>query len=174
MTYSASIPAAANAALCMTTECRRRSGLPRRATRRVTGGSRRDGDRVAVGPADGPSGRREGHVRDDLADPSLELDRVRGDRVQDELLDPRLDPGLERRDNLVRGPEEIDRLEVARAALAAHHLEECPVLLLACPRRVVRQHEMQEVLVGDRQLARILAVLAEVHLELVPVAPDVG
>ena len=34
--YSASIPAAANAALCMTTEWRRRSGLPRRATRRVT------------------------------------------------------------------------------------------------------------------------------------------
>ena len=47
--YRASIPAAANAASCMTCECRRRSGLPSSATRRVIGA------RGSAGGAPGPT-----------------------------------------------------------------------------------------------------------------------
>ena len=66
---------------------------------------------------------------------------------------PASDPRLERGDDLVGRPEQVDRLEVVLAALGAHHLEERAVLLLAGLRRVVRQHEVQEVLVGDDALA---------------------
>ena len=95
------------------------------------------------------------------SDPVAELPRIGGHRVEDELLDACVDARLERRDDLVGRPEQVDRLEVVRPALAAHHLQERPMLLLAGLGRVVRQHEMQEVLVRDRELAGVLAVLPE-------------
>src|SRR5436190_5988586 len=175
-TYSPSMPAAANAALCMTTECRRFKGLPRSTTRRVTDGaarSRRHRDLAPIRLPDRARARWEDDVGDDLADPVAELGRVRRHRVQDELLDPGVDPCLERGHDLVRRPEQVDRLEVVRTALGAHHLEERAVLLLAGLRGVVRDDEVQEVLVGDGQLGRVLAVVREVALELVPVTTDV-
>src|SRR5215204_3740784 len=116
----------------MTTECRRLSGLPSSATRRVTGTSRDRGGHtdVPVRAPDRSGRRRKGDVRDDLVDPLLELRRIRGHGVQDELLDTGVDPGLKRGDDLVGRAEQVDRLEVVRSALAAHDLEERAVLLL--------------------------------------------
>ena len=74
--------------------------------------------------------------------------------------------------DLVRRPEQVDRLEVVLAALGAHHLEEGAMLLLARLDRVVGQDEVQEVLVGDEAVARIAAVLAVVGLQLAPVPGD--
>ena len=79
---------------------------------------------------------------------------------------------LERGDDLVGRAEQVDRLEVLRPALGAHHLQERAVLLLARLRGVVRQHEVHEVLVRHDALARVAAVLAVVVLELAPVAGD--
>ena len=104
---------------------------------------------------------------------SLELRRIRGHRVQDEVLDAGVDAGLERGDHLVRRAEQVDGLEVVLAALGAHHLEEGAVLLLARLDRVVGQDQVQEVLVRDDAFVGVTAVLAVVGLELHPVAGDV-
>src|SRR6476469_2577278 len=138
------MPAAAKAALCITTECFRLSGLPIRTTRCVTRSRR---------PCD-----REVEVGDDLVDPVLELRRIGRHRMEHEVLHAGVDARLERGDDLVWRAEEVDGLEVLRPALARHDLQEGGVLLLAGLLWVLGQDEMHEVLMRDDALARVATV----------------